>query len=128
MTDTYMVGDGHDVAQVDLDVINPQPRSTGIQFTRWSVSPAGTVSKQGKYIIFEFTALEDAEMYQDVLEQFGVLDEEENDVTVYVRDDTWTWVRQNGTAIRPEMGRDARWDDYFPRRIGVLVRDLEDVA
>jgi hypothetical protein len=122
---TYRVADGHDVALVSLSDVDPQPRSTGIQTTRRTFAADGTVQDDGKYIILEFTALASASEYQSVLSEFGIQTATSNDVTVYIRDETFAWARYNGTAIRPQPGQDVKWKDYFPRDVAILIRDLE---
>ena len=122
---TYKVADGHDVALGSLSDVDPQPRSTGIQATRRTFAADGTIQDDAKYILLEFTALASASEYQSLLSDFGIQTATSNDVTVYVRDETFAWGRYNGTAIRPSPGTDVKWKDYFPRDIAILVRDLE---
>ena len=125
---TYKVADGHDVALVSLTDIDPQPRSTGIQTTRRTFAGDGTVHDDGRYVILEWTVIENDTEYQSLLSTFGIQSATSNDVTVYVRDETFAWVRMNGTAIRPQPGRDVAWKDYFPRDVQILVRDLESAS
>ena len=70
----------------------------------------------------------DVTEYQAILTAFGVKNAGSNEVTVYVRDETFAWTRQNGLAIRPEPGQDVRWSQYFPRDVVILVRDLADAS
>lgn len=121
---TYRVADGHDVALGSLTVIDPQPRSDGIQVTRRLFAASGAVIEQGKYVELRWDALLSVSEYQTVLSAFGVQSALTNDVTVYVRDEAFDFVRMNGTAIRPRPGSDVFWR-FFPRRIVILVRDLE---
>jgi len=122
---SYKVADGHDVALDSLNDVDPQPRSTGIQATRRTFAADGTIQDDGKYVILEFTALASASEYQTLLSAFGIQTATSNDVTVYVRDETFAWARYNGTACRPMPGTDVKWKDYFPRDVAILVRDLE---
>ena len=124
---TYRVADGHDVALVSLNVVDPQPKSEGIKATRRTFAADGTVYDEGKYVELEFGMVPGTTEYQTLLSAFGVQSSLTNEVTVYVRDETFAWVRMNGTAVRPEPGRDVRWS-YFPRSITVLVKDLEATA
>lgn len=124
---TYRVADGHDVALVNLDDIDPQPRSTGIQSARRTYAADGSVYDEGQYIELEFPSILTASEYQSMLSQMGVEDVLTNDVTVYVRDETFAWVRKNGVAVRPEPGQDVRWLTA-PRGITLLIRDLEDAT
>lgn len=122
---TYRVADTHDVALDSLTVVDPQPRSTGIQTTRRTFAADGTVQDDGRYVVLEFTALASDTEYQTLLSTFGIQTATSNKVTVYVRDETFDWARMNGTAIRPEPGQDVKWKDYFPRDVSILIRDLE---
>ncbi len=120
----YKIADGHDIALVSLADVDPQPKSEGIRCARRTHCADGTVLDEGRYVELEFSVLADVTEYQSVLSQFGVQSATTNEVTIYCRDETFAWVRMNGTAVRPEPGRDARWQ-YFPRNVVLLVRDLE---
>jgi hypothetical protein len=63
--------------------------------------------------------------YQTILTAFGLLSADSNDVTVYVRNDVYDFVRMNGKAIKPKPGAGVQWQRPFPRNITILVRDLE---
>lgn len=121
---TYKVADGHDVALISLNEVVPQPKSEGIKATRRTFAADGTVYDEGRYVELEFGMVPSVTEYQTLLSAFGVQTALTNDVTVYVRDETYAWVRCNGTAVRPEPGRDVRWA-YFPRSVTLLVKDLE---
>lgn len=121
---TYKVADGHDVAAESLTAISPQPRSEGIRATRRVYCPDGTVRDDGLYVELLWSVLDDATDYQALLDQFGVKTARTNEVTVMVRDDTFAWVRMNGTAVRPQAGGEVRWSDFFPRSITILIKDL----
>jgi hypothetical protein len=125
---TYKVADGWNVALISLNELTPQPSSTGIQPTRRTHTASGDVYDDGEYVELDFDVLEDEAQYLTVLTAFGLNNALTNQVTVYVRDDTWAWVRKNGVAVRPEMGREARWNSFFPRNIEILVRDLETAS
>lgn len=121
---TYRVKDGWNEALEDLVVISPQPTSEGIRPTRRTFSANGDVYDEGLYVEHQFNVVESVSAYQSILNQFGVQSATTNEVTVYVRDATFTWVRMNGIAVRPEMGRDVRWSKFFPRNVTLLVKDL----
>lgn len=125
---TYRVKDGHNEALVDLVVISPQPQSEGIKPTRRTHAANGAVYDEGKYIELQFNIVAGVSAYQSLLSQFGVQSATTNEVTVYVRDETFAWVRMNGTAVRPEPGRDVRWSKFFPRDITILIKDLTAVS
>ena len=120
----YKVADGWNVALESLNNISPQPQAEGIKATRRTYSANGAVYDEGKYIELQFNVMGTATAYQSLLNQFGVQSALTNEVTVYIRDETFAWVRMNGTAVRPEMGREARWSKFFPRDITILVKDL----
>jgi len=125
---SYKVADGHDVALESLNDADPQPRSDGIKATRRTYAADGSVFDEGCYVELEFGMVPSVSDYQTLLTQFGVQSALTNEVTVYVRDETFAWVRMNGTAVRPEPGRDVRWRDYFPRDIVILIKDLAAVS
>jgi len=125
---TYKVADGHDIALVSLNEITPQPASDGIKATRRIQSANGTVIDEGKFIELQFNIMNNVTAYQALLTAFGVNSALTNDVTVYVRNETFAWVRMNGTAVRPEVGNDVQWRRYFPRNITILVKNLEVAA
>ena len=125
---TYRVADGHDVALVDLNVLDPQPRSEGIKPTRRTFGGDGTPYDEGKYVELLYSVVSSVTEYQAILDSFGVKTAGSNEVTVYVRDATFAWTSQNGLAIRPQPGQDVRWTNFFPRDVVILVRDLADAS
>ena len=125
---TYKVADGHNVALESLTTVAPQPASEGIKPTRRTHSASGAVLDEGRYIELQFNIVGGVTAYQALLDLFGVKTAVTNQVTVYVRDETFAWVRMNGTAVRPEPGRDVQWRRFFPRNITILVRDLTAVT
>ncbi len=120
----YKVKDGHNQALEDLVALDPQPKSEGVKCTRRSFAADGTPIDEGRYIELVWSMLPDVTTYQSVLSQLGIQSALSNQVTAYVRDETFAWVRVNGLAIRPEPGRDVRWT-YFPRDVTILIRDVE---
>lgn len=125
---TYRVADGHDVALVSLNVLDPQPRSEGIKPTRRTFGGDGTPYDEGKYVELLYSVVSSVTEYQAILDAFGVKSAGSNEVTVYVRDETFAWTRKNGLAIRPQPGQDVRWTNFFPRDVVILVRDLADAS
>jgi len=125
---TYKVKTGTNQALVDLVDVSPQPKSIGIQQTRRTYGGDGTPRTVGPFVELEFNFLPDVTTYQAVLTQFGINSSLTANVTVYVRDGTWTWVRMNGKAVQPEPGKDMTWDQYFPRRITILIKNLETAS
>ena len=125
---TYRVKTGTDEALVDLVDVVPQPKSIGIQQTRRTYGGDGTPRTVGPYVELEFNFLPGVAEYQAVLTQFGIQVSLMASVTVYVRDCSWNWVRMNGEAVQPDPGKDMTWDRYFPRRIKILIKNLETAA
>jgi len=125
---TYRVADSHDVALVDLNVLDPQPRSEGIKPTRRTFGGDGTPYDEGRYVELLYSVVSSVTEYQTILDAFGVQTAGSNEVTVYVRDETFAWTRKNGLAIRPQPGQDVRWTNFFPRDVVILIRDLADAS
>lgn len=125
---TYRVADTHDVALVSLTVLDPQPTSQGIRPTRRTFGADGSVYDEGEYVELEYSMVETAAAYLALLTTWGLHNALTNDVTVYVRDETFAFARMNGTAVRPEPGRDVDWRDHFPRSVTILVRNLAAAA
>jgi len=123
----YRVADGHDVILGSLTVIDPQPRSEGVKATRRSYGAGGAVYDEGRYVELEWSAVATKTQYTTILAYFGLNGlplTYTNDVTVYVRDELFGYIRMNGTAVLPEVGRDVRWRNYFPRDVVILVKNL----
>lgn len=125
---TYAVAEGHDVALIDLDTIDPQPKCPGIRPTLRSHSAAGTVHDQGNYAELIFNMLESVAQYQAVLALFGLDDAVTSEVTVILRDATFADGRYNGTAVRPVIDDGLAWNEYLPRDIVILIKNVEAVA
>lgn len=125
---TYRVATGHDVVLGSLTVLDPQPDpGTLIQATRRSYAADGTPTDQGRYIELPWSALEDGTAYTDLLTDFGLSASTSSAlVTVYIRDETFSFVRMNGTAIRPEPMREVTTGDRQQRPLDIvlLVRNL----
>lgn len=121
---TYRVADGFNVATGSLTVLSPQPRSEGIKVARRTYGGDGTVYDEASYVELEWDVIETVADYQALLTTFGVNTALTNEVTVYVRDETFAFVRMNGIAVRPEIGREVRYRQYFPRDITILIKAL----
>ena len=123
---TYQVAIGHNQGSALADIV-PQCWSPGIKPVLRTYGASGKVSDQGLHVELIFTSLGSAAQYQAVLEQFGLDDSKDENVTVNVRDDQFLWVIKNGKAIRPVPGEDINWEMPFPKDITILVRNLHDV-
>lgn len=107
-------------------MLDPQPRSPGLQYTQISHAADGAVSKQGPFVVLIWTALSETD-YDSIMSDFGLAAADYNDVTVYVRDENFDYARKNGRAIKPFPGEGVDWR-YFPRNLQILVRNLEDAS
>lgn len=121
---TYRVADGHDVALVSLTVLSPQPAGGIVRPTRRNYLSDGSVVDEGLYVVFTWSSLQNTSAYSTILAAFGIGALQTNEVTIYAKDDTLSWKRYNGVAVRPTYsdGLDYR---SFPRNIQVMIRNLE---
>lgn len=124
----YRVADGHDVALVSLNVLSPQPRSRGIQYTRRSYAADGTPINEGAFVELIWGVVADDAALQSILTTFGIYTATSNDVTVYVRNENFDYVRKNGKAIKPQIGEGLEWSNYFPRDLVILIRNLQNAS
>ena len=121
---SYKIATGYDVALVSLADMVPQPRSTGIQYTRRTFGGDGSVYEEGPYIPLEFSMLESAAQYLALLTQFGLHDRLTNGVTVLIPNDFYAETRYSGLAVRPQIGQDGQRRDYFLRDFTLLIKTL----
>lgn len=123
----YSVSVGLDVASEDLVVINPQCRSDGVKYLRRMNAASGAVSDQGAYIELEWSILGNAAAYVALLTQFGLDEATTSPVTIFVRDEFWSFNIYNGLAKRPSSSQDRNWA-IFPRDIVILITNLEQLV
>lgn len=122
----YKIAQGHDVLAANLNLFVPQPRSIGLKYTRITYLGGGNPYREGAYIELLWSALDDKDIYKNILTLAGVYSSVWQDVTIWARSDTWEYYRFNGLAIRPLIGEDANWE-YFPRDITLLIKNLEQL-
>lgn len=125
------VSSGHNVPLVNLTSIACKHDPVAPVDREYSVT--AKINDLGFYTCFHFDFSEDGESYdEEILYSFFLNTDNGNndqyDVTVYVRNTRMRWQRFNGVALLPEMGQDAKWDNYFPRGISVYVVDLEGLS
>jgi len=129
---TYRVKPGTDVILGSLVVLDPQPSGEAvIQTTRRSFAADNSVYDEGRYIELEWSAYTDGADYITLLGLFGLSASVANAaVTVYIRDETFAWVRMNGTAIRPMPNKEVSWGEIQSRPLGIniLVKGLSTAA
>lgn len=120
---TYRVYPVQGTALASLVVLDPQPRSPGVQATSVTYGPNGTVTQQGLYVPLIWDVLKDATQVDAILADFGLHTATSRGVTIYARDQRYVWKRYSGVAILPN----ANWDRYRPRNIEIIVRNLEQL-
>lgn len=121
---TYRVAEGSNIALVSLTVLSPQPRSEGVRATRRDFIADGSIVEQGLYVELVYDVLNDVTEYQAVLAFFGLDTADSAAVTIYARNALFNFVRYNGRAVRPEPS----WQQFFPRNVVILVKNLQVVA
>jgi hypothetical protein len=124
----YRIADGFDVANGSMTVLNPQPSSVGLRFTRTTYAADGTPIHEGPYIEAVWNVLGSKTQYQSILTAFGLLSADYNDVTFKGRNEVFDYVRYNGRAIKPVPEEGVEWRRPFPRNITILIRDLETAS
>ncbi len=129
---TYRVATGSDVILGSLTVLAPQPSGEAvIQTTRRTYAADGSVYDAARYVELEWTAFTDGADYITLLALFGLsASVADAAVTVYIRDETFVWVRMNGTAVRPEPNREIKWGEVQSRPLGIniLIKGLATAA
>ena len=124
----YRVGIGHDLALEDTDIIIQQPEANLVTPVERYFGIDGTHYEQNHYAVFHFGFIESDTLYQTILGQFGLNDNEIADVTIYARNDRMYWRKYNGVAHRPEIGQNASWNNMWLRDVNIFVTDLEEIA
>lgn len=118
----YLMENGYNQAQIDLDVIVPQPRTDStVQAVQRSHSVSGVVHEQGLWIPLSWNSLGTVAIYQTLLAQLGLTSALQAEGTWYLPDHEYVWRRYNGLAIRPAQGEDIRRTDYFIRDVTIRV-------
>jgi hypothetical protein len=120
----YRVKPAHNQPLVDLVVLDPQPRSVGIQVTRRTYAASGVVYEEGLYVELVYSMIENATQYQAILTAFGLSSLVSANVTLYAEDQTFAAKRWNGRVVRPDIGRNGARENYFLRDVVFLVKDL----
>lgn len=124
MSDIYQVAVGFYIAPEDMVTILQQPQVDPVQPVERHYGVDGTLYDEGLYAVFHFDVIEDATLYQNILDQFGLLDNTTAEVTIYARSALLVWTQYFGIAHRPEPGVDAKWNRFFWTDINIYVTDL----
>jgi hypothetical protein len=64
--------------------------------------------------------------YLALLTAFGIETSISASVSIYARNDIYVWKYYNARVMRPRVGHEVSWDRYFPRRITILAKELEE--
>lgn len=120
----YKVAAGHGVALVSLALIVPQPTSGGIKATQRTYGTSGRVHEMGPYAELVWSVIETPAEYATLLAQFGLTSALNANVTVYIRNSAFTYARYNAVAVRPQLGTDGNWENYFFRGVTIVLRNL----
>lgn len=128
MSDYRYSNSGEDVGLGSLTVLSPQPTADFVQATRRTFGLDGTVYDEGLFVIWRWTAIPNETTYQSILSTLGIQAATTNRGTLYTRSEDGSYVRYNGTAVRPQPGQDFRWERYFARSIEVVIHTLETAA
>lgn len=120
----YKVALGSGVALGSLVDIVPQPRAQGVMPIARNPSASGVVHEIGLWGELKWSALESAAEYLALLTQFGLHSALTVAVTVYIRNEFFAFARYNATCVRPQMGTDVDWNNYFPREISIVLKSL----
>lgn len=124
----HKVGIGHDVAEVSLSTLTPQPKGDPLAPTVRNYAPGGAFHEQGQYTCHHYDFLEDADQFEDVLNEYGLISDDRQDITFMAYSERMVWTRYNGTAIRPEMGQDVKFTNFFIRDVAIYIVDVEEAA
>lgn len=124
MASDYRVAVGSGVALGSLSVVNPQPTSGGIRATLRTHATSGAVYEEGLFAELVWSVVETPAEYASILSQFGLTNFLTAAVTVYIRNSAFVYARYNATAVRPEIGQDGAWENYFLRGVRIILKQL----
>lgn len=126
MSSDYRVKVGHDNPLIDLVTISPQPRSSGLKATErtYGIGASG-VFELAPYCELVWDVLETETEYTTLLTAFGLSSSLTSSVTVYIRNSAYAYARYNATAVRPQIGTDGQWDNFYLRNFVILLKNLE---
>ena len=120
----YKVAEGWNVALGSLITIDPQPYSEGVKSVQRVYALSGDPIDYGNYITLNWDFLESPTEVADVYEFFGLDTLTSSPVTIYLPNDIYVYKRYNGLAVRPQPS----WNNYFPRGVAIVVKNLEILA
>ncbi len=123
----YSIAAGHSVPLLNLIPLNPQPQGDPVTPVVRTYGASGVVHERGQFCELHWNVLDSPADVQSLLQQLGLEAAFTASVTMTLRDHAFTFRRYNCTAVRPEPGRDLRWNQYFPRDFTLLLKDLEQL-
>lgn len=121
----YRIGIGHDLDLADMQKLVPQPHVSGIKITRRSHGHANKIKDDFLYTDLLFNILGGINGFRAVLDQLGLLDDIEVDITITLKNNSLEWGKYNAIAVRPQQGEDVEWSNFFPRNIVILIKEIE---
>lgn len=120
----YRVKALHNIALGSLTVLSPQPRSEGVKVVSRSYGTSGSVFEHGLYIELFYDYIATPTDYQVLLALMGTNTELYAPVTIYAWRKDYDYQRYNATAVRPQLGQDGAWNQYFLRNVTFLFKNL----
>lgn len=124
----YRVVVGHDMTLPGLNTIIPEPTGDPVAPVERHYGASGKIHDQGGFLRLHWDYIETPEEYMTLLEQFGLDDSDQENVTVYARNARLVWTVYNGIAHLPEINVDARWREFYLRDVDIYITDLEDIT
>lgn len=124
MASDYRAKAAHGVALGSLTVLSPQPTSGGIKTTVRSYATSGAVYEAAPYAELVYSYIETEAEYQALLTLLGLTSVLYAPVTVYLRKDNFAYARYNATAVRPQIGQEANWSNFYLRDVVFLFKGL----
>lgn len=124
----YRAKIAHNVALASLTVLTPQPRSEGVKAVERTYGTSGAVHEHGLYIELVYDFIETPTDYQTLLALFGVNSALYANVTLYAWRKDYDYQRYNAIAVRPQIGQEGAWTNYFLRNVVFLFKNLEPLS
>lgn len=121
---SYRVKALHDIALASLTVLSPQPRSEGVKAVERTYGLSGAVYESGLYIELVYDYIETPSDYQALLTLMALSSVLYAPVTLYAWRSDYGYVRYNAIAVRPQIGQDSSWTNYFQRNVTFLFKHL----
>lgn len=120
----YRVKALHNIALGSLTVLSPQPRSEGVKAVSRSYGTSGSVFEHGLYIELVYDYIATPTDYQVLLALMGTNTALYAPVTLYAWRKDYDFQRYNAIAVRPQIGNDGGWNNYFQRNVVFLFKHL----